>query len=244
MEATGIVFAGLDCDADSILEWNRWYDLEHVPPNVAMPGVMLGHRYVATPDLHACRVADSASGFANGRGTFLTIYTLCGDPANAFAEMTVLRDKLYDGNRMTFPADKKAVREGDVLRLEWAVADPSRTCVAEDVPFVGHTAVVVVQRRSEADVATWYRDSWAPQVAALDGVHGVMSLTSATREGLALDIVFVEGDIAARTKSIRASAPHHRGASIVLDAPFTLIDPLRYPFAATIQSSNLPATVA
>jgi len=243
MEATGIIFAGLDCDADSIEEWNRWYDLEHVPPNVAMPGVMLGHRYVATPELHQRRVVDAASGFANGRGTFLTIYTLCGDPANAFADMTVLRDKLYDGNRMTFPAEKKAVREGDVLRLSWAVPDPSRSCVAEDVPFVGHTALLVVQRRGDASVAAWYRDTWAPQIVALDGVHGVMSLASATRDGLQLDIVFVEGDIVARTDAIRAAAPHHAEATIVLDAPFASIDPLRYPFADAIRASSLPPLV-
>ena len=244
MQATGIIFAGLDCDADSIEEWNRWYDLEHVPPNVSMPGVMLGRRYVATPDLHGCRVADATSGFAHGRGTFLTIYTLCGDPANAFADMTVLRDKLYAGNRMTFPPEKKAVREGDVLGLQWAVADASRSCVAEDVPFIGHTSLLVVQRRGESAVGAWYRETWAPAVVALDGVHGVMSLTSATREGLDLDIVFLEGDAVAQTRIIRATAPHHGDATIVLDAPFVLIDPLRYPFADAIRASSLPAMVA
>ena len=55
MEPTGIIFAGLDCDADSIEAWNRWYDLEHVPPNVSMAGVMLGRRYVAPPELHDLR---------------------------------------------------------------------------------------------------------------------------------------------------------------------------------------------
>ena len=244
MDATGIIFAGLDCDGDSIEEWNRWYDLEHVPPNVSMPGVMLGRRYVASPELHAARVVDLASGFANKRGTFLTIYTLCGDPGNAFADMTVLRDKLYDGNRMTFPADKKAVREGDVLRMQWAVADPSRSCLPEDVPFVGHTGLIAVQRRGNDEVAAWYRDTWAHNVVALDGVHGVMSLTSDTREGLALDLVFIEGDIVAQSAAIRAAAPHHADATIVLDAPFAFIDPLRYPFADAIRASDLPATVA
>ncbi|MFN8025661.1 MAG: hypothetical protein U0W40_04670 [Acidimicrobiia bacterium] len=55
MQPTGIIFAALDCDVDSIEEWNRWYDLEHVPPNVSMPGVMLGHRYVAPPGAHDAR---------------------------------------------------------------------------------------------------------------------------------------------------------------------------------------------
>jgi hypothetical protein len=244
MEATGIIFAGLDCDADSIEEWNRWYDLEHVPPNVSMPGIMQGRRYVAPPELHAARVVDPASGFAAGRGTFLTIYTLCGDPADAFADMTVLRDKLYDGDRMRFPADKKAVREGDVLPLQWSVADPARTLVDVDVPFVGHTSLLVVQRRGSDDVADWYRHEWAPSVIALDGVHGVSSFTSSTREGLALDLVYVEGDAVAQAAAIRAAAPHHADATVMLDAPFLFIDPLRYPWADAIRASDLPATVA
>jgi hypothetical protein len=136
MEATGIIFAGLDCDADSIEEWNRWYDLEHVPPNVSMPGVMLGRRYVAPPPLHAARVVDAASGFAGGRGTFLTIYTLCGDPAAAFDDMTVLRDELYGNNRMTFPAEKKAVR-GRRAGVDLGCRGSSHPC-AHRRPFVGH----------------------------------------------------------------------------------------------------------
>lgn len=243
MDATGIIFAGLDCDADSIEEWNRWYDLEHVPPNVSMPGVMLGRRYVAAPELHACRIVAPTSGFAFGRGTFLTIYTLCGDPANAFDDMTVLRDKLYSGNRMTFPADKKAVREGDVFSLKWALADPARSCLPADVPFLGHTSVVIVERRSSAAVAAWYRDERAPRIVTLDGVHGIMSLESATRDGLTLDIIFVEGDPVRQTEAVRAAAPHHDEVTLVLDAPFALIDPLRYEFADAIRASTLPATV-
>jgi hypothetical protein len=245
MEATGIIFAGLDCDADSIEEWNRWYDLEHVPPNVSMPGIMLGRRYVAPPALHAARVVDPASGFAAGRGTFLTIYTLCGDPAAAFDDMTVLRDELYGNDRMLFPAEKKAVREGDVLGLTWAVADPSRTLVPIDVPFLGHTALLVVQRRGgDASVDAWYRDEWAPKVVGLDGVHGVASFASSTREGLALDLLFLEGDAVAVTSAVRTAAPHHAATTVVLDAPFLLIDPLRYPWADEIRASDLPATVA
>jgi hypothetical protein len=247
MEATGIIFAGLDCDADSIEEWNRWYDLEHVPPNVSMPGVMLGRRYVAPPELHAARLVDDTSGFAGGRGTFLTIYTLCGDPAGAFDDMTVLRDELYGNDRMRFPAEKKAVREGDVLGLTWSAADPSRTLVPIDVPFVGHTALVVVQRRGDA-LDDWYRETWAPSAIGVDGVHGVASYSSRTRPGLALDLVFVEAadaaDAASITKAIRSAAPHHPDAQVVLDAPFLHIDPLRYPWADAIRASDLPKTVA
>lgn len=242
MEPTGIIFAGLDCDADCIEAWNRWYDLEHVPPNVSMPGVMLGRRYVAPPELHAIRRVDAASGFAGGRGSFLTLYTLCGDPASAFDDMTVLRDKLYEGDRMQFPPEKKAVREGDVMRLLGATA--TLTCEPIDVPFVGHTALLVVQRRGADAVAAWYRDEWASRAVALDGVHGVASFASVTREGLVTDLVYLEGDAVAATEALRAAVPHHPEADIVLDAPFLLIHPLLYPWADAIRASDLPATVA
>jgi hypothetical protein len=241
---TGIIFAGLDCDADAIEEWNRWYDLEHVPPNVSMNGVMLGRRYVATPALHAARRVDPASGFANGRGLFLTIYTLCLSPDEVFAEMTTLRDKLYAENRMAFPAEKKMVREGDVLTIEWAVSAPELLLPPEDVPFLGHTSLHVVQRRGSEAVRAWYCDDWAPRVASLPGVHGVMSVTSVNRPGLDVDLVFVEGDPVAQTGAIRGAAPHHVDAEVVLDTPFLLIQPLLYPWADEIRASDLPQTVA
>jgi hypothetical protein len=244
MQPTGIIFAALDCDVDSIEEWNRWYDLEHVPPNLSMPGVMLGHRYVATPALHGSRRTDPGSPFADGHSVFLTIYTLCVEPSSAFDDMTILRDKLYDGDRMRFPADKKVVREGDVLRLTYALGDPTGTLEAEDVPFVGHTGIVVIQRESHESLDAWYATDWTPRVVALDGVHGVVSYSSVTREGLLLDMVFVEGDAAARLAQLRAAAPLHPDTPVVVEAVYDLIQPLHYPFADVIRASDLPRTVS
>jgi hypothetical protein len=100
MEPTGIIFAALDCDADCIEDWNRWYDLEHTPPNVLLDGIMLSNRYVSTPALHSARDCASGSPFAGGRATFLTIYTLTGDPSTAFSGMSTLRDDLIASGRM------------------------------------------------------------------------------------------------------------------------------------------------
>jgi len=113
-----------------------------------------------------------------------------------------------------------------------------------DVPFVGHTCVIAVERRSDPSVAAWYRDERAPRIVELDGVHGIMSLESATRAGLTLDMIFVEGDPVHQTEAVRAAVPHHEDVALVLDAPFSLIDPLRYGFAHAIRTSSLPATVA
>ena len=91
MDVSGIIFASIDCDADAIEDWNRWYDLEHLPPNIALPGIMTGKRYVAPPELHEVREpAKRLDGFADGRGVHVTIYTLAGDPSQVLADMTTL----------------------------------------------------------------------------------------------------------------------------------------------------------
>jgi len=241
---TGIICAVLDCDADSIEQWNRWYDLEHVPPNVSMEGVMLGRRYVAPPELHALRVVgDPASGFADQRGTFMTIYTLCQPPLETVGRMSELREVLYAEHRMNFPPEKKVVRDGGALELVSAVSDPVLNLPADDVPFLGHTGLVLVRRQASDEVAAWYRGEWATTVAAVDGVHGVMSLHFAGSDDQELDLVLTEGDLTELVPAIRSAAPHHPEARIIADAPYLLIDPLRYPWAEAIRNSSLPATV-
>jgi hypothetical protein len=229
-----MIFAALDCDADAIEEWNRWYDLEHTPMNVCLDGVMLSRRYVAPPELHAVRLCEEGSPFAGGRATFLTTYVLAGDPQVAFDAMSVELPKLYDTGRMRFPAEKKVVREGDVFAGTEAVGRADLQLTAREVPFVGHTGVVVVQRREP--------DGRAERIAQLDGVTGAWTMTSRNRPGLLLDVVFVEGDPGQRAVEIRESVPHT--TDVVLDAPFLLIDPMRYPWAEAIRASALPATVA
>jgi len=240
MQPTGIIFAALDCDADVIEAWNRWYDLEHTPPNLLLDGIVQSRRYVAPPALHDVRVATDDSPLAGGRATFLTVYTLTGDPSVAFAGMSGLRETLVAAGRMAFPDDQKAVREGDVFRSVAAVAAPHTRCVPEDVPYLGHTGIVVVQRRGAPEAAL----ARAARLVAVDGVHGVWSLASCTRDGLELDLAFVEGDAAAVALAMREAEPHDPATSVVVDAPFQLIDPLRYPWADAIRASSLPRTVS
>jgi hypothetical protein len=239
MEATGVIFAALDCDADSIERWNRWYDLEHTPPNLALNGVMLSRRYAAPPELHAARMTADGSPFAGGRSTFLTTYVLTGDPVVAFEAMSTTLPKLYEAGRMTFPADKKIVRDGDVFAARDGVGDPVTALPTDEVAFVGHTAVIVVQRQGGADP---YR-ARNEKLAKVAGVRGVWTLESLNRPGLFVDLVFIEGDAAAVCGAAREAAPHPPGGELIVDAPYVLINPLHYPWADAIRASDLPATI-
>jgi hypothetical protein len=143
---------------------------------------------------------------------------------------------LYEQNRMTFPADKKTVREGDVFEATKAAA-PTRLQLDEaDVPFVGHTGVVVVQRRGGADRIDRLTD--------VDGVHGVWMLQSRQRPDVTLELIFTAGDLVAVAERLRQEAPLAEDTEVLLDGPYELIDPLRYPWAERIRASDLPKTVA
>ncbi len=240
MEPSGIIFAALDCDAAVIEEWNRWYDLEHTPPNVMLEGVMLSNRYVATPELHAARESVEGSPFGDGRASFITIYTLTGDPQVAFDDMSTLRERLIDTGRMAFPEDQKAVREGDCFETIAAFVSPPTKLVPADVPFVGHTGVVLRQRRGGREEAL----ERASRLVDLEFVHGVWCLGSRLREGLDMDIVFVEGDAAAAARAMREVEPVRSETTVLVDAPYDRITPMRYPWAATIRESDLPRRVA
>jgi hypothetical protein len=240
MEPTGIIFAALDCDADSIEAWNRWYDLEHTPPNVLLDGVMLSNRYVSTPRLHEARECAPGSPFAGGRATFLTIYTLTGDPSTAFAGMSTLREDLVAAGRMAFPDDKKAVREGDCFAGLTAFAAAPTRLVPADVPFVGHTGIVIGQRRGGSEPSL----ERASRLTGLDQVLGVWCLTSRLREGIDLDIVYVEGDAGDAARSMRGAEPADPATEVLVDAPFDRINPMDYRWADEIRDSSLPETVA
>src|SRR5262249_7371484 len=47
----GMMLALLDIPADYTEEYNRWYDLDHMPEHVAKADVLMGRRYVAPRNL-------------------------------------------------------------------------------------------------------------------------------------------------------------------------------------------------
>jgi hypothetical protein len=78
----------------------------------------------------------------------------------------------------------------------------------------------------------------------MEFVHGVWSLTSRLREGLDMDIVFVEGDAGTAARQMRMLEPAGPSTQVLVDAPFDRINPMHYPWADSIRSSDLPKKVA
>ena len=240
MEAKGIIFTALDTDHDNIESWNRWYDLEHLPPNVAMPEIAAGCRYVAPPELHEIRlpVTDAYPGFDAGKGVNVTIYLTAVDPGVAIQAMTEFREVLEAGGRME-GAGRRTVRTGDAMDLQWVVGDPALRLDDRDVPHVGHTGIRIVLRRGGGADAR----AVAETAVSVDGVHGVFSCTSRFFPGLEADIYLLTGVTADVALDMRTVAPYGPAADVVLDAPFDGIAPLDYSFAERIRASDLPAVL-
>lgn len=239
MEAKGIIFTALDTDHANIESWNRWYDLEHLPPNLALAEIAGGRRYVAPPELHEIRLpAEPHLGFDNGKGVNVTIYLTSVDPVEAIQAMTVYRDVLEAEGRME-GAGNRTVRTGDAMDLSWVLGDPVLRLDDRDVPHVGHSGIRVVLRRGGSAAA----HGVAVTAVEVEGVHGVMSLASRFFEGLDADIYLLSGSTADTTLALREAAPYGDDTEVVLDAPFDAIAPLDYSFAERIRSSGLPATL-
>lgn len=168
------------------------------------------------------------------------MYTLTGDPQIAFDDMSTLRERLIDSGRMAFPEDQKAVREGDCFQSVDAFVSSPTKLVPMDVPFVGHTGVVIRHRRGGQTQSL----ERAARLVDLDFVHGVWSLTSRLRDGLDMDMVFVEGDAAQAARTMRTAEPADSATEVLVDAPYDRINPMNYPWADSIRNSDLPKTVA
>ena len=226
--AVGLILAALDVDVDNGARWNRWYDLEHLAPNLALPDVVSGHRYVAPPDLHDVRVAaDDDPVWGQGRSVYLTWYATSVDPAAAIATMSTRRDELEAAGRMD-GAGARIVRSGDALTLLSTASDADLRLDEHDLVHVGHVGLRLVIDREE-------------RVASLaPGVAASLRFGSVFAPGRYAELQLLADDPRSVLAELRS---REGGRAVEVDAAFDRIEPLRYPFLAATENSSLPRRV-
>jgi hypothetical protein len=230
-------FASIDTEAVAVESWNRWYDVEHLPPNIALPGIMTGRRYVAPPELHDARLPERPmTGFADGQGCHITIYMLCGSPTQVMTDMTAERDVLEANGRMV-GAGRREVRAGDCMEYAWGHGSSELLATFQDLPHVAHNAVRVVLRKGGDGLKV------GANAVDVDGVHAVLGFSTTFMAPVECDIYLLEGDPAEVTTACRDAAPYGEDSSVLLDAPFQLITPFDYSFAERMRGSWLPQTL-
>ncbi|MFI5046535.1 MAG: hypothetical protein ACHQIG_05685 [Acidimicrobiia bacterium] len=245
MQLHGIMFAMLDIPPELTEEYNRWYDLDHLPEHVSKADVAMARRYVAPRDLQG--LGTLAGELVPSHAPYLTVYfhgipDFDGDDATA-GWLTKDRGIIKQGR---FFRDGRPVFTGR-WRADGAWARAGCHVSEEAIPYVAHRGVVAaIGRAAEPGgreaALRWWDDVHVPDLLAVDGVLAVLRFapTRGIADDLVLHLVLLEDDpeaVMSRLDAARryASAigrfPPHGGVYEPLAfLPYRSIVPLEYDF--------------
>lgn len=163
MEINGLQLAFLDIPPEYTQEYNRWYDLDHMPEHVAKDDVVMGRRYVAQRTLQGLPGSQEGD-FGGGHAPYLTIYFFGGP-------LDLMSEEAREGWRTL---DRGIVKQGrywlagkgvggGMFRLGEPIGRPSVLTLPRAIPHLNHRGVIVAlgkapsaERRQEA--IDWWRD--------------------------------------------------------------------------------------
>ncbi len=152
--------------------YNEWHQLDHVPEQYPLAGVVFGQRWVSTP---ACRRARAVDDPTLAPVHYMTLY-LMGEPVDAtLEEFRALGGTLREAGR--FHAHRRSRLSGPFV-VSGTAAAPRVLVSAEAVPYRPNRGVYVVVREgtssaSDADLAE--------ALLAHDGVAGVWTFATDSR---------------------------------------------------------------
>jgi hypothetical protein len=156
--------------------YNEWHQLDHMPEQYPIPGVVFGQRWVSTPACRRARALDSAP---LAPVHYMTLY-LMGEPVDTtLEEFQALGVRLRAEGRFH---EHRRSRLSGPFAVTGMLAAPRVLVSAEAVPYRPNRGVYVVVREG-VDGAGPADDSDAVLAEALMGMDGVAGVwTFATSE--------------------------------------------------------------
>jgi hypothetical protein len=177
INALNLVF--LDIPAEVSEDYNRWYDLDHMPEHVSKADVVMGRRYVAPKHLHGIEGSQPAEQ-VGGHPPYATIYFF-GGPLDFMSDEAMAGWKTMDRGIVKQGRywQKGRSTGGAKWRLEDAFARPSVLVSKPAIPHLNHRGVIFaigrapsVERRQEA--VDWWTDIHLPDLFAVPGVMAAL----------------------------------------------------------------------
>jgi len=206
--------------------YNEWHQLDHLPEQFPLPGIVYGQRWVSTP---ACRAARVASEAALDPIQYVTCYLMAEPIEETIDEFFALGAELHRLDR--FHAHRRAHLTGPFRVVAAHAASRTRVSAAA-VPFRPHRGIYV--KVDEPGV-----DAPSDNDGALLDIPGVAGLwTFSTVEGLTsrrwsagqrrITVCWLDEDplgVAARIEPLmtRGSAPVERTSRVTFAGPFETI---------------------
>lgn len=227
--AAFVSLAALDDPARHV-EYNEWHQLDHLPENLSLPGVLHGQRFVRTP-------ADAAASLRSedpfGSAQYATLYWFRSPAAAAVAEWSELAETSFQwGRRPDVGWTRRPFMR--FLRPSVGLTRPGLEVTSEVLPLRPCTGAYLVISAVSADPADrpalqeryrWARAAGLPALVERPGVAGGWILSDAHDE-LASDswsgreeqsaaqpvdyraqVLFLDGDPLAFAAQVAADGP-------------------------------------
>jgi len=151
-------------DARAHRSYNEWHQLDHMPEQYPLPGVIYGQRWVSTP---ACRARRAVDGPLLAPIHYMTLY-LMGEPVDqTLVEFRALGEKLHEVGR--FHEQRRSHLSGP-FDVVGAQAAPRVLVSAPAVPFRPNRGIYVVVEDRQTGAGG---RAWADALGAAEGVAGV-----------------------------------------------------------------------
>jgi len=157
--------------------YNEWHQLDHLPEQFPLPGIVYGQRWVSTP---ACRAARAVSDEPLDPIHYLTCYLMADPIEGTLDDFFALGKRLHELDR--FHRHRRAPLTGP-FRVVDTLAAPRVLVSAEAVPFRAHRGLYVIveeprDRDALADYERWLVTEHEPALLAVPGVAGIWSFAS------------------------------------------------------------------
>lgn len=185
MKVDGILLAFLDIPADTVQEYNRWYDLDHRPEHVSKADVLGCERYVATTSVRAV----DGQLFPDFHAPYVTIYLQGGPVAMLSDEAAALwreKDRAINKQGRYWKAGR-GTYVGRWL-FERAVARPTCHVSEEAIPYLAHRGVIIAMGHGATPgtgqaAVDWWDEIHLPDLFGVDGILAAVRFRPAVDDG-------------------------------------------------------------
>ena len=159
--------------------YNEWHQLDHLPEQFPLPGIVYGQRWVSTPD---CRAARAVSEPALDPIHYVTCYLMAEPIAETLDDFFALGAELHRLDR--FHEHRRAHLTGP-FAVEGTSAASAALVSAAAVPYRAHRGIYVVveepQAASTDEYQQWLRAEHEPALLEVAGVAGIWTFASASQ---------------------------------------------------------------
>ncbi len=226
--------------------YNEWHQLDHMPEQFPLDGIVYGQRWVWPPARRTSAQGGAAEALAVApfdRVHYVTLYLMRDPLDETLTEFLALGKEL--GRVGRFHRHRRAHLSGPFALVDARASD--RVLVsAEAVPYRPHHGVHVIvesltgDERARTGHDEWWHTEHAPRMCALDGVAGVWQFQTSPRFDAQvwrpgprrITIVWIDGDLDATTRQLKAlgggPGPAGAGARPEMAATLETITPWQW----------------